>query len=137
MLYFLTFDMSAVRTVIGVAICLYAIPYAEKPGIKNFLKFFLIVIIAAQIHKSAYIFVAAYFIIEIHFSVKSSVFYIGGSMALLLLKSQFYGFINTYLKSVQESRTSLGGNLLIYIMSVVLTIYVWIYYKKHIKVTLK
>lgn len=127
---FLTFDMSAVRTVIGVAICLYAIPYAEKPGIKNFLKFFLIVIIAAQIHKSAYIFVAAYFIIKIHFSVKSSVFYIGGSMALLLLKSQFYGFINTYLKSVQESRTSLGGNLLIYIMSVVLTIYVWIYYKK-------
>lgn len=123
---FLTFDMSAVRTVIGVAICLYAIPYAEKPGIKNFLKFFLIVIIAAQIHKSAYIFVAAYFIIKIHFSVKSSVFYIGGSMALLLLKSQFYGFINTYLKSVQESRTSLGGNLLIYIMSVVLTIYVWI-----------
>jgi len=51
-------------------------------------------------------------------------------MALLLLKSQFYGFINTYLKSVQESRTSLGGNLLIYIMSIVLTIYVWIYYKK-------
>lgn len=127
---FLTFDMSAVRTVIGVAICLYAIPYAEKPGIKNFLKFFLIVIIAAQIHKSAYIFIAVYFIIKIHFSVKSSVFYIGGPMALLLLKSQFYGVINTYLKSVQESRTSLGGNLLIYIMSIVLTIYVWIYYKK-------
>lgn len=127
---FLSFDMSAVRTVIGVAICLYAIPYAEKPGIKNFLKFFLIAIIAAQIHKSAYIFITVYFIVKIPFSVKSSVFYIGGPVALLLLKSRFYGFINTYLKSVQESSASLGGNLLIYIMSIVLTIYVWIYYKK-------
>ena len=122
--------MSAIRTVIGVSICLFAIPYAQKTGIKNSLKFFLIVLIAAQIHKSAYAFLAVYFVIKVTFSVKSSIVYIGAPMALLLFRSQFYGIINTYLKTVQESSISLGGNLLVYIGCMVLTVLVWIYYKR-------
>lgn len=128
---FLSFDMSAVRTVIGVTICLFAIPYAQKDGIKNFLKFFLIVLIAAQIHKSAYVFFAVYFVIKIPFSQKSFVVYAGVPMALLMFRSQFYGIINTYFKSVEESSISLGGNLIVYIVSIVLTWFVWVYYKNH------
>lgn len=131
---FLTFDMSAVRTVIGVAICLFAIPYAQRDGIKNFVKYILIVLIAAQIHKSAYVFLAVYFVIKIKLTIKSSVAYIGVPIALLAFKSQFYGIINAYFMAVQESSASLGGNLLVYIASIVLTGFVWIYYKRYNKI---
>lgn len=128
---FLTFDMSAVRTMIGVAVCLFAIPYAQRDGIKNFVKYILIVLIAAQIHKSAYVFLAVYFVIKIKLTIKSSVAYIGVPIALLAFKSQFYGIINAYFKTVQESSASLGGNLLVYIASIVLTGFVWIYYRRY------
>lgn len=129
---FWAFDMSAVRTVIGVAICLFAIPYAQERKKKTFLKFFLIVVIAAQIHKSAYVFFVVYFVIKIAFSAKSAIFYVGVPIVLMIFKGQFYGIINTYFKSVQEVSVSLGGNILVYIASIVLTIFVRIYYKKHV-----
>ena len=128
---FLSFDMSAIRTVIGVTICLFAVPYAQENGFKNFLKFSVIVIIAAQVHKSAYAFLVVYFVIKSAFTIKSSVIYIGVPIALLMFRSQFYGFINMYFRNVQESSISLGGNLLVYITSIVLTGFVWSYYKRN------
>ena len=130
---FLNFDMSAVRTTIAVAICLFAIPYAEKKGSSNCLKFVLITLVAAQIHKSAYILVVVYFVIRIELTIKSSIFYLGIPAALFLFKSQFYGIINTYFKSVEESSVSLGGNLLVYIITIALAIFTWQYYKRYDK----
>lgn len=127
---FLTFDMSAVRTMIGVAICLYAVPYAEKSGILNLARFALITFVAAQIHKSAYIFFAVYFVIKVKITFATAILYFGIPAILFLFKSQFYMIINLYFKSVQESAISIGGNLLVYIISIVLTLFVWVYYKR-------
>lgn len=127
---FLVFDMSAVRTMIGVAICLFAVPYAEKKGILNLAKFALITFIAAQVHKSAYVFFAIYFVIKVEMTFSTSLLYFGIPAVLFLFKSRFYTIINIYFKSVQESTASLGGNLLVYIISIILTLYVWIYYKR-------
>lgn len=126
---FLTFDMSAVRTVIGVAICLFAVPYAEKRGFVNLLKFVLITIAAAQIHRSAYIFLAVYFVIRTRFTAATSILYIGVPAVLFLFKNQFYRLINLYITSVRESTMSLGGNLMVYAASILLTVFVRTYYK--------
>ena len=127
---FFTFDMSAVRNMIGVAICLFSVPYAEKKGVFNFIKFLLIVLIAALIHKSAYIFLAVYFIIKIGFSRTTAILYLGVPAIFFLLKTQLYTFINLYFKAVEESGTSFGGNLIVYIISILVTLFVWTYYKR-------
>ena len=126
----MTFDTSAVRTLLGVAICLFAVPFAEKRGVKSTLFFFVITILAAQIHRSAYIFIAVYFVIKIKFSLRSAIFYVGIPMMLLLLRTQFYGLINMYLKSVQESSVSIGGNLIIYIVCLALTGAIWYHFDR-------
>jgi hypothetical protein len=126
---FFTFDTSAVRTMLGVAICLFAVPFAEKKGIKNALIFFVITLVAAQIHKSAYIFIIVYFVIKVKFSFKSALFYIGLPIVTLVLKSKIYSIINLYVKSVQEASSSIGGNMLIYIICLLLTGAVWLFYE--------
>lgn len=106
---FLNFDMSALRTTIALAICLFAVPYAEKKGLYSFFIFSLITFTAAQIHKSAYIFFAAYFIIRLKITITTLVLYIGIPMLLLLFRSQIYEITNMYFKPVQEQAISLGG----------------------------
>ena len=122
---YFTFDSSAIRTMIGVAICLYAVPFAEKKGIKNFFVFLAISLVAAQIHKSAYVFLIVYFVIKIRFTARSMLLYIGVPLFALLLRTQLYTVISIYFKSFQESGSALGGNLLIYIFSLMLSIYIW------------
>ncbi len=130
---FFTFDTSAIRTVLGIAICLLAVPFAEKRGIWNAVIFFAITILAAQIHKSAYIFIIVYFVIRVKFSIKSAAFYVGIPMILMVFRSQFYGLINSYLKTVQESSIALGGNLIVYIVCLLLTGFIWLYYEQNNK----
>ena len=127
---FFTFDTSAVRTMLGVAICLFAVPYAEKKGIKNALVFFAITLFAAQIHRSAYIFFAVYFVIKYRFSLKTAIFYVGIPALLLLYKGQLYRLISLYFKSVEESDIEVGGNMLVYVTCLVLTIVIWFVYDR-------
>ena len=122
---FLTFDTSAVRTVLGLAICLQAIPFALKKGAGNALIFAVITLIAAQIHKSAYIFFLAYFIIRIPFNIWSAPFYIGLPALALAYKGELLKIVNLYFKHIGETGSAMGGNLLIYIFSLLLTGFIW------------
>ncbi len=130
---FFTFDTSAIRNMIGLAICLFAIPVAEKKGFLNFLIFTGITLLATQFHKSAYIFFAVYFIIKIPFSSYSSLIYIGAPAALFLLRNSLYSFINNHLKTVEETNIAIGGNLLMYILCLVFCFFVWILYDRKIE----
>ena len=122
---FFTFDTSAVRTMIGVTICLFAVPFAEKKGILNTIIFVAITLVAAQIHQSAYIFFAVYFVIKHKFSIKTAVFYFIVPILLFLFRSQLYTQINLHLKTVEESDVAIGGNVLIYIFSIAFTAVIW------------
>lgn len=130
---FFTFDLSALRTVLGLAICLLAIPYAQKKGFVNFLVFVAITLAAAQIHKSAYIFLVLYFAIKFDFNRKTAIFYIGLPLLLFIFKGHFFGIINVYFKSVEESKGSIGGNLIIYICSILMTGIIWLNIKSNQK----
>ena len=127
---FLTFDTSTVRTMLGVGICLFAVPFAEKKGLKNTIFFFAITLLAAQIHKSAYIFLAVYFIIKVKFSIRTAVLYIGVPAFLLAFRSQLFALINLYLKTVSEAGSAVGGNMLIYVLCLILTGAIWYYYDR-------
>ena len=127
---FLSFDTSAIRTTLGIAICLFAVPFAEKKGIKNTIIFFAITLLAAQIHTSAYIFFAIYFIIRIKFSKRSALFYIGIPVILLLFRRRLYLLINMYFRTVQVVGSAFGGNMIIYILCLALTGAVWYYYDR-------
>lgn len=106
---FLTFDMSAVRNAIALAICLYAVPVAYKKGLRSMLLFFATCIIASQVHVSAYIFILFYFIIRIEGTKISAILYAGFPVILLLFRTQLYVLINTHLRSVSESNITIGG----------------------------
>ena len=127
---FLTFDASAVRTMIGVGTCLYSIPFAQKKGIKNTLLFFAITLTAAQIHKSAYIFILAYFVIKTKITSRTIWFYIVFPLGIMIFRSRLYVLINAYFKTVTETGASVGGNLLIYIAAIIVTLFIWLYYIK-------
>ena len=127
---FLTFDTSAVRTMLGVGICLFAVPFAEKKGLKNTVIFFVITLLAAQIHKSAYIFFVVYFVIKVKFSIRSAVLYVGIPALLLAFRSRLYVLINLYLKTVSEAGSAVGGNMLIYIICLVLTGAIWYHFDR-------
>lgn len=130
MFYLFTFDTSAIRNIIGLAICLFAVPVAEKKGFLNFLIFTGITLLATQFHKSAYIFFAVYFIIKIPFSLYSSLIYIGAPVVILLLRNSLYSLINNHLKAVEESNISIGGNLLMYTLCLLFCFSVWIFYDR-------
>lgn len=123
---FFVFDMSAVRNMLGVAICLFVVPLAEKKTWRHTVLFILTVLIAAQIHKSAYVFLIVYFIIKIPVNKKSLFIYAVGGVALIAFRNQLYIFINLYLKPVGEAQSlSFSGNLLFYIMNIAAAGFIW------------
>ena len=122
---FMTFDMSAIRTVLGVAICLNAIPFATEKGLKNTILFVLITLLATQFHKSAYIFFIAFFIIRIPFTLWTSILYIGIPIVVLINKRELLYFIDTYFKQINETSSAMGGNLLVYMLCLLLTGFIW------------
>lgn len=127
---FFTFDASAVRTVIGIAICLFAFPFAKKKGFWNFAAFILITLFAAQMHRSAYIFLIIYLIIKIPFNIKTFWIYIGAPLVLFLFRSRLIRFVNLNIKEVEEKAVQIGGNIIFYILAVVLTTLIYITYAR-------
>jgi len=128
---FLPFDMSAVRNMIGVAICLLAVAHAQKSGIKNAVIFFVIVIAAAQVHKSAYVFLVAYFVIKTPINKKTVPVYAGATLIILFLREPLYSVVDKYLKSLDEmENVRVGGSFLFYTAIVLMAYLLWVIAKK-------
>ena len=73
---FFVLNMSGLRQSMAMSLCLVAFMVAEHKGIINFLKFLLIVIASALIHKSAIIFFFAYFVLKRSLNFKWGVLYL-------------------------------------------------------------
>lgn len=127
---FFTFDASAVRTVIGIAICLFALPFAKKKGFWNFVAFLLITLLASQMHKSAYIFLLIYLIIKIPFNIKTAGIYIGVPFMLFLFRKRLITFVNANIREAEEKNIQISGNIIFYILAVVLTSLIFITYAR-------
>lgn len=61
---FFVFSMSGLRQTVALGICLIAFDLAQKNGLRNFLIYCICILIAFSIHKSAFIFIPAYFIMR-------------------------------------------------------------------------
>lgn len=119
----MTFCMSGIRQSMAMAICLLSYEHIKK---RNFFKFLLVVLIAMLFHKSAIIFLLAYFVLFLKFNWKS--FAISGvAIALIFLfadeLSLLYDDMTGEDYSTGESFES-GGLLviLIYILCIIAAI---------------
>ena len=56
----------------------------------NTVYFIIITLIAAQIHKSAYIFFVVYFVIKMRFNIYTSILYVGIPIGVMFFKSNIY-----------------------------------------------
>lgn len=113
---FFFFDLSALRSCLAMAICLLAIPLAEKKGIRNFLLFLCLILLASQFHSSAYIFLMLYFVIKIPLNRKTIVIYTVSAVTIFLLRSRLYGIINTFFKQVDNLGNLVGGTTIFYVL---------------------
>lgn len=115
---FFVFDTSAVRNFIAIGICLFSVPYIYKNDLLSIFKFIALVLMASQIHSSAYIFFLVFIIIKTKITLKTWWLYIVVPAILFILRSQIYNFIYLYLKPVNEGNIDIGGNILFLIANV-------------------
>ena len=73
---FFVLNMSGLRQSMAMSLCLVAFMVAEHKGIKNFIKYLLIVTAAVLIHKSAIVFFFAYFILRRSLNIKWAILYL-------------------------------------------------------------
>ncbi|WP_321438131.1 EpsG family protein [uncultured Bacteroides sp.] len=94
-LHFFIFNMSGLRQSMAMSLCLTAFMIAQRNGLTNFVLFTFFVVLAALIHKSAYVFLPAYFIMRIPLSGKLLFLYL-----VLAIIGNIQGF--AILQSLQE-----------------------------------
>lgn len=112
---FFTFDCSAIRNMLAVSICLNAVRFTEDRNLASFILFLLITLCATSIHKSAFVFLLFYPIARasLHAGSIAAILFVVSS--IFLLRTQLYQLIDTYLKTVEESAITIGGNLIFYL----------------------
>lgn len=113
------FDLSGIRNALALAIFLFAVPYIEEKGIKNIIKYLLIVLIAAQIHKSAYI--CIFILIFVRWS-HSLILYIFCPVVTLLFRPFILPIITLISGKDVSNGVQVGGNLIFYITLLLLPI---------------
>lgn len=126
-------DLSATRTALALAICLYAVPQLHKQGIKALIKYIVITLIAAQIHSSAYIFLLLYIVPKIRTNKYTILFAVLIPLALFAFRTSIISFvILTFKRSATDTGISFGGFSIVYfaIIFVSLVVYFQILPKK-------
>ncbi|MEH7159009.1 EpsG family protein [Neobacillus drentensis] len=113
---FFVFNISGIRNAISIAICLYSFRLLEKSGVKSFIGFTLVVLIAYFFHNSAIIFFLVYYIMKAKITPFAALGYIGGSLGLVIFRNYIYSFINTFIHGMgQPGEISIGGNIILLI----------------------
>lgn len=113
------FDLSGFRNALAMAIFLLAAPYAEEAGTKSIIKYFLLVLLAAQIHSSAYVGILFFFFIRYSFP---KLFYAIAPIAVLVFRSTLAPLIKEISNKDLSMEVQAGGNLFFYIFILVLPV---------------
>ncbi len=102
------FNLSGLRQSIAMGMCLSAISFATRTGLKNFLNFLLIVLLASTIHSSAIVFFAFYFVIRIKMSNIKAIIYFALCAMVVFMRGSINAFLTKYFRETDASIT-LGG----------------------------
>lgn len=119
-------DLSATRTALALAICLFAVPQLHKQGLKPLIKYVIITLIAAQIHSSAYIFLVLYIVPKIRTNKYTILFAVLIPFALFLFRSSIISFvILTFKRSATDTGISFGGFSIVYLAIILASLLVY------------
>ena len=126
----MVFDLSAVRNMLSVAICLAVMPLFEKKGFWPAAVVTLAVIaIATQIHSSAYIFFLLFILYKIPINSITVFFFISLPLFFFGLRGPIMSWaIATFKKSAEDTGASLGGNSFFYAFILFFTVLVFLLY---------
>lgn len=113
------FDLSGIRNALALSIFLFAVPYIKEKEIKNILKYFLIVLIAAQIHKSAYVCILLFLFVRYSYPVIS---YLLFPIIVLIFRPLLSPLITVISGKELATGIQAGGNLFFYIIVLLLPI---------------
>lgn len=113
------FDLSGIRNALAMAIYLLAVPYAEEKGLKSILKYFALILIAAQIHKSAYIGILFYFFIKWPLP---KLFYIISPIIVVASRPVLAPVIRLISNKELSAGVQVGGNVIFYIIVLLLPV---------------
>ena len=127
---YMIFDLSAVRNMLAIAICLFVVPLFDKKGFwPAVVATLAIITVATQIHSSAYIFFLFYFLYKIPINNITIFLFITLPIFLFALRNQIINFaISTFKKSVEDNGAYLGGNALLYVLILLFTVFVFLIY---------
>lgn len=114
------FDLSGIRNALAIAIFFLAVPYAEKEGFKSALTYFILVLVAAQIHNSAYVGILFYFFIKWSFP---KLVYIISPIIVLVSRSVLSPIIKIISNKELSEGIQVGGNVIFYIIVLLLPIF--------------
>lgn len=89
-LLFFVLDMSGMRQSLALSIFFYSIRYIYE---KNFVKFALLLLLAASFHWSAYLLLCMYFIIRKYFSTKALIAFFVISLMIYVLKISWFNMM--------------------------------------------
>lgn len=73
---FFVFNMSGLRQSMAMSLCLMALMVGQQKGIVSFIKYLLLVLCATLIHRSALVFVPAYFLMRVTINFKLGLLYL-------------------------------------------------------------
>lgn len=116
-------DLSATRTALALAICLFAVPSLHEQGLKPLIKYLLLTLLAAQIHSSAYIFLLLYFVPRIRINKYTIICAVIIPLLLFAFRSPIISFvILTFKRSAIDTGISFGGFSIIYLSIIALSL---------------
>ena len=122
---FFTFDISGIRNMLSISIVLFAVMFAEKKSFWWNALYFAFVVLAAQIHRSAYFAILMFFFIRFSFQKSKKLLLPLFAVIALVFRpfaNNILAFLNT---SKQVEEISIGGNIIAYIFALVFPFVIW------------
>ncbi len=136
---YMIFDLSAVRTMLAIAICLFVVPLFDKKGIwPPVVVIFAVIMVATQIHSSAYIFFILYLLHKIPINSISIFVFVALPLFFFAFRAQIIKWaINNFKTSTVDGGFSLGGNAVLYSAVLVFAVIVFMISRSQSGMSLK
>ena len=100
------FDMQGMRQALAMAICMFAFEFVKK---KKLIPFVLLVVLATQLHRTAFVFIAIYFIAMLSYNWWSLLLLAAGSGVVFYFADSIMAFANDIFETEYAYTIDSGG----------------------------
>ena len=122
---FLVFTLSGLRQTVAMGICLVAFMVAQKTTKKALIWYILLIVLAMQFHKSAIVFLPAYFIMRHSLDKRWLLFYSIFSLVVILIRVPIVVYLNAadYTHYQFESNLTIGSTFYLGVLATLAAFY--------------